>query len=64
MIKGRVALITGSLGGIGFEIAKAFAKNGATVVLNGLLDQTSVNQQLQTIEHFGVPAMYIKADLS
>lgn len=64
MIKGRVALITGSVGGIGFEIAKAFAKNGATIVLNGLLDQTSVNHQLQTIEHFGVSAMYIKADLS
>ena len=64
MIKGRVALITGSLGGIGFEIARVFAKNGASIVLNGLVKKESVNQQVQTIEQFGVPVLYVQADLS
>lgn len=34
-LKGRTALITGGTGGIGFEIAKAYLKAGATVVITG-----------------------------
>ena len=33
---GRVAVITGATGGIGFEIAKRFGKDGYTLVLNGI----------------------------
>lgn len=35
LLKGRTALITGGTSGIGFEIAKAFVKAGATVVITG-----------------------------
>ena len=36
-LKDRIALVTGAAGGIGFEIAKAFAEAGAKVVLSDLL---------------------------
>lgn len=35
LLKGRTALITGGTSGIGLEIAKAFMKAGATVVITG-----------------------------
>lgn len=34
-LAGRVALVTGSSNGIGFEIARQFAQEGAQIVLNG-----------------------------
>ena len=33
-LQGRIALITGSSGGIGFALARGLAQAGATVVLN------------------------------
>jgi 3-oxoacyl-[acyl-carrier protein] reductase len=33
--EGRVALVTGSTGGVGFEVARRLAERGATVVING-----------------------------
>ncbi len=38
MLKGRCALLTGSIGGIGYAMAKALAEAGASVVLNALSD--------------------------
>ena len=35
MLKGRTALITGGTSGIGYEMAKAFVKSGASVVITG-----------------------------
>jgi len=35
MLDNKVCLITGSTGGIGWECAQLFAKNGATVLING-----------------------------
>ena len=37
---GRRALVTGSLRGIGFGIARAFAREGADVILHGLADES------------------------
>jgi NAD(P)-dependent dehydrogenase (short-subunit alcohol dehydrogenase family) len=36
MLNGKSALVTGSLGGIGFATAKALAVHGCDVMLNGL----------------------------
>lgn len=35
LLKGRTALITGGTSGIGFHIAKAFLRSGATVIITG-----------------------------
>ena len=38
MLKGKNAVVTGSTSGIGLAIARALAKDGANVVINGFGD--------------------------
>ncbi|MES2788470.1 MAG: SDR family oxidoreductase [Planctomycetota bacterium] len=47
-LSNKTALVTGSTGGIGLEIARSLAREGATVVLNGR-SQASVSQAMQAI---------------
>lgn len=61
MLNGKTALVTGSTSGIGLGIAKALARNGANIVLNGFGD----NQQPQAqIRELGVRVAYHGADMS
>ncbi len=39
MLKGKVALVTGSTSGIGLAIARAYAGQGADIVINGFGDK-------------------------
>lgn len=41
-LQGRRAFITGSFQGIGFGVAKAFAREGAEIVLHGLSEQAAI----------------------
>ena len=42
MLKGRNAVVTGSTSGIGLGIARALAREGANVVLNGFGDAKDI----------------------
>src|SRR5437763_13555368 len=61
MLKGKTALVTGSTSGIGLGIAKALAKQGANIVLNGFGDVEGPRAQ---VEAFGVKVGYHAADMS
>ena len=43
-LEGRVAVVTGATGGIGFEVAKRLGKEGYIVVLNGINDKTGAER--------------------
>lgn len=65
MLKGKSAVITGSTSGIGLAIARALAKEGANVMLNGFGDAAEIEATRKKIEtDFGVKALYRSADLS
>ena len=61
MLKGKTALVTGSTSGIGLGIAKALARQGASIVLNGFGD---VDGPTAEIEALGVKVGYHGADMS
>ena len=66
MLKGKVALITGSVRGIGKAISLCFAKAGANVVINYTSDrsETDAKNLVEEIKQMGVKALAIKADIS
>ncbi len=63
LLEGKICLVTGSTRGIGWAVAQEFARQGATVILNGrhageILDRRC--QELQ--EAFSKPAVGLVAD--
>lgn len=55
-LAGKVALITGAGRGIGAEIAKYFAREGATVIVNYSGNEQAAAQTVEALADFGVPA--------
>ena len=61
MLKGKTALVTGSTSGIGLGIAKALARQGANIVLNGFGDVQGPTAEVAAL---GVQVAYHGADMS
>lgn len=65
MLKGKVALVTGSTSGIGLGIAQRLAAAGADIVLNGFGEPGEIDALVQGIgRRHGVRVSYQAADLS
>jgi 3-hydroxybutyrate dehydrogenase len=65
MLSGKSVLVTGSTSGIGLGIARAFAKEGANLTINGFGDADAIENTRGTIEReFGVTAIYSAADMT
>jgi 3-hydroxybutyrate dehydrogenase len=64
-LKGKSAIVTGSTSGIGLAIARACAKDGADVMINGFGPPDAIERERAAIEkEFGVKALYSDADMS
>lgn len=61
--KGKIAVITGATGGIGFQVAKRLGKDGYTVILNGIEDEIGL-ERVKELENDGVNAAYYGFDVT
>ena len=65
MLKGKSALVTGSTSGIGLGIARALARQGCNIMLNGLGDQLLIEKTRLELEvEFGITVHYNAADMT
>lgn len=61
--QGKVAVVTGATGGIGFEVAKRLGKDGFAVVLNGI-DDAAGAEKVKELTSEGITAEYMGFDVT
>jgi len=61
--KGKVAIVTGATGGIGFEVARRLGKDGFTVALNGIHDEEGA-KRVAELKSEGINAEYYGFDVT
>ncbi|MDO8686528.1 MAG: SDR family NAD(P)-dependent oxidoreductase [Clostridiales bacterium] len=62
-LNGRVAVVTGSGGAIGREIALKMSENGAYIAVNDINEENGL-QVVREIEASGGKAIFVKVDIS
>ena len=60
---GKVAVITGATGGIGFAVAKRLGQDGFTVILNGIEDSKGA-ERVKELSEEGITAEYLGFDVT
>jgi len=63
-LQGRVALVTGGSGGVGREVVREFAQEGAAVAIHYRSSQESARKALADVESVGGKGFLVRADLS
>lgn len=62
-LKGKIAVVTGATGGIGYEVATQLCKEGCHVIMNGLDDDKGA-ECLKTLTDAGYSAEYHSFDVT
>lgn len=63
-LKGKTALVTGSLSGIGLGIARSLSAAGANIVLNGFASDEEIRKLEHELTNQHSSAKFIFADLT
>ncbi len=65
MLKGKVAVVTGSTSGIGLGVARALGRQGADLLLNGFGDAGEIEKLRSGLaKEMGIRVAYSRADMS
>lgn len=64
MLKGKIAIVTGSSRGVGRSVAEAYGANGAHVIVNYTSNQKAADEVVQHIRDMGRKAVAVKADVA
>lgn len=60
----KVALITGGSRGIGFGVAECLAKEGYDLAINGMRNESQVQDALKALKIHGINVVYCQGDIS
>ena len=62
-LEGKIAVVTGATGGIGFQVAKRLGHDGATVMLNGIEHEEGA-KRIEELKAEGITAEYYGFDVT
>ncbi len=63
-LDGRIAVVTGAASGIGRGIAVAFAREGASIVVVDMVEESEAFDVLSSVRECGVSALFVRTDVS